>query len=67
MDGCYTNNDEGILYVPSIIWQELYGVKREEKNINIMCILFFQEILKDQNGYPGSKPPWGKHNCDQLK
>ena len=58
--GASVNNDKGILYVPSnnmarIIWSK----KEKDKKYEYYLYPFFQEVLKDQDGYPGSKPPWG--------
>ena len=64
--GASVNNDKGILYVPSnnmarIIWSE-----KKKAKYKYYAYPFFQEILKDQNGYPGSKPPWGNITAINL-
>ena len=65
--GASVNNDKGILYVPSnnmarIIWSK----KEKDKKNEYYLYPFFQEVLKDQDGYPGSKPPWGNITAINL-
>tara|TARA_B100000579_G_scaffold436577_1_gene462948 strand:+ start:78 stop:2096 length:2019 start_codon:yes stop_codon:yes gene_type:complete len=64
--GASLDNSKGILYVPSnnmarIIWSE-----KQIKKYEYYVYPFFQEILKDQDGYPGSKPPWGNITAIDL-
>ncbi len=64
--GASIDNSKGILYVPSnnmarIIWSE-----KQRKKYEYYVYPFFQEVLKDQDGYPGSKPPWGNITAINL-
>ncbi len=58
--GASIDNSKGIMYVPSndipgFVWLE----KIKNKNSYYRYIMA-SDLLNDQYGYPGSKPPWGK-------
>lgn len=57
--GASVNQDSGIMYVTANnVPYEIYLTKNKEKFIYYQYESHF-EILKDQNGFPASKPPWG--------
>tara|TARA_Y100001970_G_scaffold290242_1_gene423185 strand:- start:382 stop:2391 length:2010 start_codon:yes stop_codon:yes gene_type:complete len=64
--GASVNNDKGILYVPSNNMARIIWSKKQKEKYKYYVYPFFQEILKDQNGYPGSKPPWGNITAIDL-
>ena len=64
--GASVDNENGIMYVPSndipsFIWLEEYNKKNTYYKYNMRG-----EIIKDQLGYPGSKPPWGNLTAINL-
>jgi len=63
--GASVDNNNGIMYVPSndipvFIWLEEMN-KNKYYNYRMNT-----EIIKDQEGYPGSKPPWGNLTAVNL-
>ena len=64
--GASVNNKNGIMYVtsndiPAFIWLEEVT---DEKSYYKYSSHF--KVIKDQYGYPGSKPPWGKLSAINL-
>ena len=64
--GASVDNNSGIMYVPSndipsFIWLEKVKKKNTYYNYSMHT-----EIIKDQEGYPGSKPPWGSLTAIDL-
>ena len=64
--GASVNNKNGIMYVtsndiPAFIWLEEVI---DEKSYYKYSSHF--KVIKDQYGYPGSKPPWGKLSAINL-
>jgi quinoprotein glucose dehydrogenase len=64
--GASIDNNSGIMYVPSndipsFIWLEESKKKNRYYNYSMHT-----EIIKDQEGYPGSKPPWGSLTAINL-
>ena len=64
--GASVNNDNGIMYVtsnniPAFIWLE----KGEDEKAYYSYESHFK-VIKDQYGYPGSKPPWGSISAINL-
>tara|TARA_Y100000590_G_scaffold469782_1_gene659699 strand:- start:465 stop:2435 length:1971 start_codon:yes stop_codon:yes gene_type:complete len=57
--GASINNNKGIMYVPSNNMARITWTEKVRKKYQYYNYKFKQEILLDQNGYPGSKPPWG--------
>ena len=57
--GASIDSENSIMYltsndIPSFIWLEKIGSK------NYYEYSMKSELLVDQSGYPGSKPPWGR-------
>ena len=64
--GASIDNNSGIMYVPSndipsFIWLEESKKKNRYYNYSMHT-----EIIKDQEGYPGSEPPWGSLTAINL-
>tara|TARA_Y100000590_G_scaffold378594_1_gene445639 strand:- start:314 stop:2323 length:2010 start_codon:yes stop_codon:yes gene_type:complete len=57
--GASIDNNKGIMYVPSNNLAKLTWTEKTKKKFQYYEYNFKQEILLDQDGYPGSKPPWG--------
>ncbi len=57
--GASIDNDKGIMYVPSNNLPLISWIKSSNKKYQYYNYPFIMNILFDQNGYPGSKPPWG--------
>ncbi len=64
--GASINNDKGILYVPSNNMARFIWSEKKKAKYKYYSYPFFQEILKDQDGYLGSKPPWGNITAINL-
>ena len=64
--GASVDNNKGILYVPSNNLARLIWSEKSKEKYKYYQYPFFQKILKDQNGYPGSKPPWGNITAINL-
>ena len=63
--GASVNNKNGTMYVtsndiPAFIWLE------KAKNKKYYNYSTHFEVIKDQYGYPGSKPPWGRLSAINL-
>ena len=64
--GASVDNENGIMYVPSndipsFIWLEENNLKN-----TYYKYVMNNEVVKDQFGYPGSKPPWGNLTAINL-
>ena len=57
--GASVNNDNGIMYITSHNIPWITSIRSNEKKITYYKYNNFHKRLFDQNGYPGSKPPWG--------
>ena len=57
--GASVNNKNGMMYITShnIPWEAKITIN--EGNYNYYKYSSYSKRLQDQNGYPGSKPPWG--------
>jgi glucose dehydrogenase len=58
--GASVDNNTGIMFVTSNnIPYQTWLTENKENKYNYYDYKSHYEVLKDQNGYPGSKPPWG--------
>ena len=57
--GASIDNNNAIMYVPSNNMARITWTEKASEKYQYYDYKFKQEILLDQNGYPGSKPPWG--------
>ncbi len=57
--GASIDNNNAIMYVPSNNMARITWIEKASEKYQYYDYKFKQEILLDQNGYPGSKPPWG--------
>ena len=64
MDGY--NNDNGIMYVTSNNIPAFILLEKGEDEKAYYSYESHFKVIKDQYGYPGSKPPWG-HFCNKFE
>ena len=57
--GASVNHDNGIMYVTSHNIPWITSIKKIENKYSYYSYKSSSKRLFDQNGYPGSKPPWG--------
>ena len=57
--GASIDNNKGIMYVPSNNMARFTWTEKTSKKNQYYEYKFKEKILFDQDGYPGSKPPWG--------
>ena len=57
--GGSVNNDNGMMYITSHNIPTIGNVRETQKKLSYYKYFSEFKRLFDQNGYPGSKPPWG--------
>jgi len=57
--GASIDNNKGVMYVPSNNMARFTWTEKINKKNQYYEYKFKEKILFDQDGYPGSKPPWG--------